>query len=279
MKLVMFSKHLQALTLEEVAETLVDLGLDGVDLTVRPGGHIEPAEVEFRLPQALEIFSDQGLEIGMLTTAVLDAREPHAEAIFAAAAECGIGALKLGYYLCRNFGAFWSDFERTMVLLDGIEGLAGEYGVSANLHVHSGPYVTATPQTISMLLDGRDPRCVGAYVDSGHMAIEGGYGGWSQGLDMLAGRINLVALKAMGWFQVDQEGRQAWQRRLVPLDEGIIDLRLFLQHVKATGFDGVVSFHSEYQGSHSFRDLSLPELIEQTRRDVAYVKGLLEELG
>jgi glycine/D-amino acid oxidase-like deaminating enzyme len=52
------------LTLEEVADTLVDLELDGVDLTVRPGGHIEPAEVEFRLPQALDIFNDRGLDIG-----------------------------------------------------------------------------------------------------------------------------------------------------------------------------------------------------------------------
>jgi sugar phosphate isomerase/epimerase len=277
MKLVMFSKHLQELPLPKVADTLLDLGLQGVDLTVRPGGHIEPAEVETKLPQALEVFSDKGLDIGMLTTAILDAREPHAEAIFATAAECGIGALKLGYYLCEHFGSFWSDFSRTMVQLDGLEGLAADYGVSANLHIHCGPFVTATAQTVSMLLEDRDPRYVGAFVDSGHMAIEGGYGGWVQGLDMLAGRINLVALKAMGWTPGEDPGTPAWRLMMVPLRQGIIDIKLFLRHAKASGFDGTVTFHSEYQGSHSFRDLSLPELIEQTRQDVAYVKGLLAE--
>ena len=277
MKLVMFSKHLQELPLPKVADTLLDLGLQGVDLTVRPGGHIEPAEVETKLPQALDVFNDKGLDIGMLTTAILDAREPHAEAIFATAAECGIGALKLGYYLCEHFGSFWSDFARTMVQLDGLEGLAADYGVSANLHIHCGPFVTATAQTVSMLLEDRDPRYVGAFVDSGHMAIEGGYGGWVQGLDMLAGRINLVALKAMGWTRDEQPGAAAWRLMMVPLDQGIIDINLFLQHAKTSGFDGTVTFHSEYQGSHSFRDLSLPELIEQTRQDVAYVKGLLAE--
>ena len=148
-----------------------------------------------------------------------------------------------------------------------------------SIHIHSGPYLSASAQTVSMLLDGRDPRAVGAYVDSGHMGIEGGYGGWIQGLDMLAGRINLVALKAMGWRQAEVEGKKVWQRIMLPLDEGIVDVKLFLQHVKATGFDGTITFHSEYQGSHSFKDMNVEELIEQTRKDVAYVRGILGELG
>ena len=40
------------------------------------------------------------------------------------------------------------------------------------------------------------------------------------------------------------------------------------------GCIGVVAI-SEYQGSWSWRDLSLPELIEQTRRDVSYLGGVL----
>lgn len=272
MQLVMFSKCLQTLSLPEVAAALVELGLDGVDLTVRPGGHIEPEEVEFKLPEAVDIFADQGLAIGMLTTSVCDAREPYAEAIFATAADCGIEALKLGYYTTRGFGSFWSDFARTMVHLDGIESLAEEYGVSANIHVHSGGFVSATAQTVSMLLEDRNPRYVGAYVDAGHMSIEGGLGGWSQGLDMLTGRINLAALKNMAWYPREGGG---WERKVVPLREGLMDFKQYLGHLKTLGYDGVMTFHSEYQGSASFADLAVPELLAQTAEDVAFIKELL----
>lgn len=275
MQLVMFSKSLQTLTLPEVADTLLDLGLEGVDLTVRPGGHIAPEEVEFKLPEAVDLFTEKGLCVGMLTTSVCDAREPYSEAIFATAAECGIEAIKLGYYTTSGFGSFWSDFSRTMTALDTLESLAEEYGVSANIHVHSGPFVSATAQTVSMLLEDRNPRYVGAYVDPGHMSIEGGLGGWSQGLDMLAGRINLVALKNMAWYAKDGGG---WERKVVPLADGIMDFRAFLGHLKTLRYDGVMTFHSEYQGSAAFADLAVPELVEQTRADVAFIRGVLEAL-
>ena len=42
MQLVMFSKHLGALSIPEAGQAIKGLGFDGVDLTVRPGGHVEP---------------------------------------------------------------------------------------------------------------------------------------------------------------------------------------------------------------------------------------------
>src|SRR5258705_11616553 len=40
LKIVVFSKHLQWLDGEGLARTAAELGFDGVDLTVRTGGHI-----------------------------------------------------------------------------------------------------------------------------------------------------------------------------------------------------------------------------------------------
>ena len=42
-------------------------------------------------------------------------------------------------------------------------------------------------------------------------------------------------------------------------------------------YDGPVSLHSEYQGPHSWRDLTTPELIRQTAEDLAFVKSLLKD--
>jgi len=42
MKFIMFSKHLEQLNYEELADTIAEIGLDGVDLTVRSPGHVLP---------------------------------------------------------------------------------------------------------------------------------------------------------------------------------------------------------------------------------------------
>ncbi|MBT5903398.1 MAG: sugar phosphate isomerase/epimerase, partial [Opitutaceae bacterium] len=47
-----FSKHLQFLDYEAMAKQAAVLGFDGVDLTVRPKGHVEPADATRDLPRA-----------------------------------------------------------------------------------------------------------------------------------------------------------------------------------------------------------------------------------
>ena len=63
-----FSKHLQSLSYKELAETCRKIELDGVDLTVRKGGHVLPENVERDLPAAVEALRAEGLEASMITT-------------------------------------------------------------------------------------------------------------------------------------------------------------------------------------------------------------------
>src|SRR5947208_1964149 len=81
-----------------------------------------------------------------------------------------------------------------------------------------------------------------------------------QGMDRLAPMIALGAVKAMVWErQTDpQKGDVVWPTRMVPLREGAVRWREVLALLKQIGYEGPVSFHSEYQGGHSWRDLSLP---------------------
>ncbi|MHB0876112.1 MAG: sugar phosphate isomerase/epimerase family protein, partial [Anaerolineae bacterium] len=85
MKLVMFSKHLSPLSIEDAAKTAGGLGFDGLDLTVRPGGHVEPSDAGEGLPKAVEAVRALGLDVPMITTSIVSADEPHAEAVFQAA--------------------------------------------------------------------------------------------------------------------------------------------------------------------------------------------------
>ena len=54
LKIYIFSKHLQFLNYQDMAEAAAEMGFDGIDLTVRPKGHVLPERVETDLPKAVE---------------------------------------------------------------------------------------------------------------------------------------------------------------------------------------------------------------------------------
>jgi L-ribulose-5-phosphate 3-epimerase len=94
--IIYFSKHLQWLDWEHMAETAKELGSDGLDVTVRQGGHVEPSRVQEDLPKVAKIVRAAGLEIPMITAGIVDANSPDAEAIIRTAAEAGISRYRWG---------------------------------------------------------------------------------------------------------------------------------------------------------------------------------------
>jgi sugar phosphate isomerase/epimerase len=281
MQLMMFTKHLQPLPLPEAAEAMRNLGFDGADLTVRPGGYVDPTNVRSALPEAIRILKDHGLQVGLLTTAITSATDPTATMIFEAAAGAGVREIKLGYWRYDRFGTFVAAMDQAARDLDGIESLARKTGVRANLHTHSENFMTAYAPVDWHHIKDRDPRSVGAYVDPGHMTVEGGGDGWRIGLDLLGARISLVAIKDLDWAKTDCDdpahGKPRWYTRIVPLAEGVVPWPSVFACLKQIGFDGWVSVHSEYQGAHSWRDLSTQEVIEQTRADLSHLRQAITQ--
>ena len=98
MPFILFTKPLQKLSLEQLAESVASCGYDGVDLTVRPGGHVNPNHVREALPRANQALQARGLSIGLATTGITEASDPVAEPTFAALSECGVRHAKLGYW-------------------------------------------------------------------------------------------------------------------------------------------------------------------------------------
>ncbi|MGQ9696460.1 MAG: sugar phosphate isomerase/epimerase family protein, partial [Armatimonadota bacterium] len=88
MQFIMFSKMLGVYPIDKAGDIIADLGFTGVDLTVRLGGHVLPENVGTDLPKAVKTLAERNLAVPMITTAITNATEPHAEDIFAAASEC-----------------------------------------------------------------------------------------------------------------------------------------------------------------------------------------------
>lgn len=280
MQWVMFSKPLQHLALEPMAERIASMGFEGVDLTVRGGGHVDTknsSDPGKALVEAAAVVRAAGLSMPMIATNITDASEPHAEAIFHAAAEAGVGVIKLGYYNYEGFDSLARAIDEAQRKLDGLTALAERAGVCAGIHNHSGErHLSASPSTVAMLLAERNPEAIGAYVDIGHLVAEGLAGSWVQGLDLLADRVAAVGFKSYG-FVPDSEpdaqtGVTAWRRTAMAYDQGSVPWPRVLSLLGAIGFDGPASFHCEYAGEP---DEALAQLAND-RRWLAAVRESVE---
>src|SRR5690349_255007 len=67
MRFVYFTKTLHKLSLKELVSFCKEVGLDGVDLTVRPGHPVTPDNALTALPEAARLFKDAGLVVGLVT--------------------------------------------------------------------------------------------------------------------------------------------------------------------------------------------------------------------
>lgn len=269
MKFIMFSKMLQGFNISELADAIIDLGLSGVDLTVRSGGHIDPERVRRDLPEAISVIRGKGLDVPMLTTAITSASDPTAGEIFETAAAQGVKYIKLGYWLHKSFGSVGKSIEEMQRDLDGLEELASKVGTKLGLHTHSGNYLTADPGIIWCLLRDRDPSVMGAYLDAGHMFTEGGYGVWRMGLDLLSDRLFMVAIKDLMWVEQPEAGSKGRYPKVVPMGSGFVDWRAFFKHLDDLKFTGPISIHSEYDG------MSSPEIVKQTAKDLEFLRGFI----
>src|SRR5688500_37282 len=239
MKWMMFIKHLQTLGIPRAGKAIKSLGFEGVDLTVRPGGSVLPENARKDLPEAQKTFADLGLKVPLITTAITNTRDAHVGDVFETAAACGIRELKLGYVGYKEFGTIENLIAQVQKDLDGITSLAHSTGVRANIHTHSGPYISTNPAIVWQLIKDRDPASIGAYVDPGHMTVEGSRDGWRQGLDLLGKRINLLAVKDLAWEQVEDAKlhKKRWRTRIVPLDRGAVAWPEVFDCLKKLGFD------------------------------------------
>src|SRR5690348_11561786 len=170
-----FSKHLPELKYDELGKWLHDAGFDGVDLTVRAGGHVLPERAAQDLPRAVEAIRSHGLEVPMITTELTSASDPSARPVLSTAARLKIPYFKLGYWKYNTDPV--SDVRKAAADVRALVELAKEYGITAGFHNH--------PRNVGLAgWDGRqvvenlDPKWIGYYYDANNATEEGAVMGW-----------------------------------------------------------------------------------------------------
>jgi sugar phosphate isomerase/epimerase len=278
MQLMVFSKHLTPMPLQEAARSLCAMGISSIDLTVRPGGHVEPTRVEDDLPVVSEVLAGEGVSIGMISTGIIDASLAENERVLRVAAGLGIKFFKLGYFSYQGFGSLRRARDEAAMRLRDVAALASEVGIQGGFHNHSDRFLGASLWDIDFILQKVESQAVGLYFDPAHAVVEGGSAGWEMGLDLLQERVVMLALKDYRWVDVGHgyAGARRHAVQFCPFLEGNVPWAKVWKHLHSVGFNGPVSFHSEYQGAHAFRDLTSVQVLEQTSQDLEFMLPFIE---
>jgi sugar phosphate isomerase/epimerase len=262
MRFVYFTKTLKGLDVKGLVAFFREVGLDGADLAVRPGYPVEPANVATALPAAAKSFRDAGLTVG-LATAPTDLTDPEgkpARALFEACAKAAVPAVKIGYFPYRP--PFEQRLKEARARLEGFARLAERTKVRACYHTHSGANLGNNAAGLRLLLADLDPHHVGAFVDTGHTAVNGGP--LRMELDVVRPWLSLLAIKDMLW----EKGRSGWRYRVVPAGQGIVRWDEVGRAVKESRFNGTVSLHGEYEAK------DLAERKRLAKEELALLKKL-----
>ncbi len=280
MSLHVFSKHLQFLDYEATARAAAEIGFNGVDLAVRPKGHVLPENVTTDLPRAVAAIKQAGLKAQLMTTAIMDPQEATATTVLETAHAQGITHYRTDWlrYDPKNINlpASLKGYRRQLAALAKLNQKTDMIGGYQN---HSGAYYVGAPVwDVAMLLNEVDSPHLGSQYDIRHATVEGGQA-WPLGLDLIHPRINSIVIKDFRWEKVGGE----WKVVNVPLGEGMVDFSRFFSLLKKYDIRCPVSVHFEYEMPGEKEAMSEAERTEKTiavmRKDVKQLRSYLDEAG
>jgi sugar phosphate isomerase/epimerase len=282
LKIAIFSKHLQFLQGNDLTSAVAQVGFDGIDLTVRSGGHVDPARAGEDLPPLVALIRQHGLDVPMVTTDIVDTSSPNARRVLKTLADLGIRYYRWGGFKYRDdqpLALQFEDFHRRSAEL---AALNAEYRVCAIYHTHSGVDLVGAPVwDIFQILKDLDPNAVAINYDVGHATVEGGLGGWIDSFRLASPYIRGLAFKDFVW---QKEARGNWQPSWVPLGQGMVRFPEFCSLLSKTAFDGPVQLHFEYPlggAENGKRQITIDrgQVLSAMRRDLRQLRGYFKQAG
>lgn len=257
-----FEKPLQFLSYDETAELFAELGFNGIEATVRPGGHVLPEKVEDDLPRFITALKKHGLEMTVLTSAINSVDSPHAEKVLRTAAKLGVKQYRMNWYRYDLNKPVLPQLDEARPKLRELAALNRELGLTALYQNHAGDKMVGAPLwDIYDLIKDFDPKQIALAYDIRHATVEGGLS-WPIQFNLVKSHIGAVFVKDCVW----ENGKL----KNVPLGEGMVNKKFFAM-LKETNFSGPISLHVEYLD----RSKDKKVLGEAFKKDLATLKSLL----
>jgi len=277
-KICVFSKHLQWLDYDGMAKTAADIGFDGIDLTVRPRGHVLPENVETDLPKAVEAVKKAGLQVPMMTTAINDAADPLTEKILKTASKMGIQYYRMGWYKYDPNLEIEDNLDVFEHKMKALAAINEHYRIKGAYQNHAGTGFGGPVWDLWLALKEVNSKWLGCQFDIRHATVENGHT-WPIILKALRSHVNTLDIKDFIW----KKGEKGWEPVNVPLGEGMVNFKKYFKLLKEFNIKVPTSLHFEYPlggANHGKTKITVePQVvIDAMKKDFNYLRDLLQKV-
>lgn len=267
-----FSKQLQFLDYNEMAAAAAEIGFDGLDLTVRPKGHVLPEQVSDELPNAVAAMKKYGIPPNMMTTNVWDAGNLEQKKVLETASALGFSYYRTGwlkYPEDQTIAESQSLYGRQAKELESVNKALNLIGCYQN---HAGNHVGAPIWDLPPILSATKNEHLGCQYDIRHAVVEGG-SSWELGLRKIKPFIKSIVIKDFKWGLVDGK----WKPVNVPLGAGMVDFNRYFTLLKKYQINVPVSLHLEYDlggAEHGASKITIDkkQVFAQMKKDLTFLK-------
>jgi sugar phosphate isomerase/epimerase len=272
-----FSKHLQFLDYKTTGEVAAELGFSGVDLTVRPEGHVLPESVKTDLPKAVKDIRASGVNCKLITTSIESVENEFDVDILESASSSGIAYYRTNWYQYKEATPMPKALLNYQEEIKKLGDLNEKLDIVGCYQNHAGVYVGASYWEIKKILETVNPDYFGTQYDIRHAMVEGGYS-WENGLQLLYPNIKVIVLKDYKWGKVNGK----WEAINVPIGEGMVDFNYYFKLLKRYKLKPPVSLHLEYDlggAELGNREISVDKSVvfDAMKRDLKSVQKLWKQ--
>ena len=255
-----------------MSEVAAEMGFDGIDLTVRPGGHVLPERATQDLPKAVAAMKNFGLSPVMMTTNITSAKDPILIKVLETASQENLKYYRMGWLdypddktLDQSITAFSDQFK-------ALEKLNKKLGLQGGYQNHAGNHMGSPIWDLAQILEGCSHPWIGSQYDIRHATVEG-INSWELGLRRIHPYINTIVIKDFKWGEVDGK----WMPINTPLGEGMVDFNRYFSLLKKYEVNVPVSLHLEYDlggAEHGKSELTMDKnkVFEQMKKDLKFLR-------
>ena len=264
----LYSKVLTKVEYDDLGKVLRDLGFDGCDLSVEPGGHVLPQQAQADLVRAIEAVTDVGLDVPMFTTAVTSPADPNIRLVLAIGNFMGVPLFRPGVWKYNGTSEIEARLAQVQGEVAGLTALARATAMTMGLRNVAGDNVGSAIWDTNQIIRGLDPQSVGYDFDPGSAAAAGGVDGWWVALRLALPRLKMVTVNDFTWSK-DASG--TWKATACPLGEGMVDWSRFFGMLARVKFTGPLSIEMGYRPAKEVEAIGRD--LEFVRKQVAAAYG------
>jgi sugar phosphate isomerase/epimerase len=267
-RITVFAKPWPDLSIAELARFVKELGVDGVELPVRPKYPVRPENITTELPKAAKIFRDHGLIIGSVAGDT-------DEKTIAACGEAGIALIRICVGIDMQIG-YKATAKKVRAQFDALIPALEKHKVAIGVQNHYGVMV-GSAIGLMHLIEQYDPKHVCAVLDPAHCAVGGEPE--AMALDIVLSHLRLVNFKSASHWRVNgpDEEEAKWKIIWTTAAHAGYSWRTMVRCLRERGYTGDICLPVEYSDPKGTGALMGDAATVLAKKDIATIKKLLAE--